>query len=154
MAARARYAHERGIEIIGDVPIFVGHDSADVWATASCFTWTPAGRPTVVAGVPPDYFSATGQLWGNPLYRWDVMQADGYAWWVDAPARTRCGRWICVRMDHFRGFRGLLGGAGWRGARPCTAAGCWGRARACSRRCRRALGALPIIAEDLGVITP
>jgi 4-alpha-glucanotransferase len=78
-----RYAKEKGIQIIGDIPIFVAHDSADVWAHPGLFFLNSLGKPTVVAGVPPDYFSATGQLWGNPLYRWKVHKASGYAWWLD-----------------------------------------------------------------------
>jgi len=146
------YANERGIRIIGDIPIFVAYDSADVWAHSDLFHLDAKLRPTVVAGVPPDYFSKTGQLWGNPLYRWKVMEKQGYAWWV-ARVRQTLGTVDIVRLDHFRGF-----------------AACWevpaGEATAENGRWVRgpgaklfealegALGELPLIAEDLGLITP
>ena len=97
--------------LIGDLPIFVAHDSADVWANPELFYLDKRGQPLVVAGVPPDYFSETGQLWGNPLYRWDAHAADDYAWWA-ARLRFLLGRVDIVRIDHFRGFRGLLGDPG------------------------------------------
>jgi len=88
---------------MGDIPIYVAHDSADVWARPELFRLDDQARPTVVAGVPPDYFSATGQLWGNPLYRWDVLAASGYRWWIDRfRASLKLFDW--VRLDHFRGF--------------------------------------------------
>src|SRR5262249_50906259 len=96
-------AHTRGIAILGDVPIYVALDSADVWARRDLFRLDAAGRPTGVAGVPPDYFSATGQLWGNPLYRWDRMAEEGYAWWIDR-LRAELRRVDVVRLDHFRAF--------------------------------------------------
>ena len=98
--ALREHAHARGIGLIGDIPIFVAHDSADVWRTASCSTWTTRGEPTRVAGVPPDYFSATGQRWGNPLYRWDRMRKTGYAWWIER-FRATLAAFDAVRMDHF-----------------------------------------------------
>ena len=88
---------------MGDMPIFVAHDSADVWARRELFQLDADGRPTVVAGVPPDYFSATGQLWGNPHYRWDVLERSGFAWWI-ARIRTLLMLVDRVRIDHFRGF--------------------------------------------------
>ncbi len=97
------YCRHRGISILGDVPIYVAHDSADVWAHQELFRLDDQARPTVVAGLPPDYFSATGQLWGNPLYRWDVLAASGYRWWIDRfRASLKLFDW--VRLDHFRGF--------------------------------------------------
>jgi len=151
-AAVKRYANERGIRVIGDVPIFVAHDSADVWAHPELFRLDETGRPTVVAGVPPDYFSPTGQLWGNPLYRWDVMAADGYAWWI-ARLRATLRLMDIVRLDHFRGFV-----AYWEvpaGAKTAER-GRWvkGPGAAFFRAVREALGDVPIIAEDLGVIKP
>src|SRR5215210_578956 len=146
-----REAEARGIRLVGDLPIFVAFDSADVWAHPDLFYLDAANRPTVVAGVPPDYFSATGQLWGNPLYRWDVMARDGYAWWL---ARLRAALALCdlVRVDHFRGFE-----AYWEvPAGETTAAnGRWvrGPGDRLFAAVRDELGGLPIIAEDLGLIT-
>ncbi|HEX9372709.1 MAG TPA: 4-alpha-glucanotransferase, partial [Roseiflexaceae bacterium] len=97
------YANERGIRIIGDIPIFVAYDSADVWANREIFALNDEGHAIVVAGVPPDYFSATGQLWGNPLYRWDVLARQGYTWWVER-FRTTLTLVDIARLDHFRGF--------------------------------------------------
>jgi 4-alpha-glucanotransferase len=146
------YANQHGILIIGDVPIFVAHDSADAWAHPDVFWLDERGRPTVVAGVPPDYFSPTGQLWGNPLYRWDVLAQNGYAWWID---RLRLVLTLVdmVRIDHFRGFE-----AYWEVPATETTAvhGRWvpGPGAAFFAAVEQALGKLPIIAEDLGVITP
>ncbi len=146
------YAAERGIRIIGDAPIFVAHDSADCWARPELFYLEPDGRPTVVAGVPPDYFSATGQRWGNPLYRWDVMAADGYHWWIER-LRAVLATVDVLRLDHFRGFAGY-----WAipGTAPTAETGRWesGPGIPFFEAVERALGRLPIIAEDLGVITP
>jgi 4-alpha-glucanotransferase len=146
------YAHEQGIRIIGDAPIFVAYDSADVWAHPDLFYLDADGRPTVVAGVPPDYFSETGQLWGNPLYRWDRMAATGYAWWI-AHIKATLELVDIVRLDHFRGFE-----AYWEVPADETTAvrGRWvkGPGEALFETFERALGELPIIAEDLGVITP
>ena len=113
------------------------------------------GTPTVVAGVPPDYFSPTGQLWGNPLYRWDVLRETGYAWWIER-LRAALRTVDLVRLDHFRGFEAYLGGAGRRDDGHAAGAGSRDRAPTCSRHCKRrwARESLPIIAEDLGVITP
>ena len=144
-------AHARGIRILGDLAIFVAHDSADVWAHPHLYQLDARGQPLVVAGVPPDYFSSTGQRWGNPLYRWDALAATGYAWWI---ARVRKARELYdyIRLDHFRGFQAYweipaesdtaLGGRWVRGpGEPLFAA------------IRAALGSVPFIAEDLGEIT-
>jgi 4-alpha-glucanotransferase len=145
------YAAARGIRFIGDIPIFVAHDSADVWASREHYYLDEKGRPTVVAGVPPDYFSATGQRWGNPLYRWDVMKADGYAWWIDR-IRACLSQVDMVRIDHFRGFD-----AYWEipASEETAIRGQWvdGPGADFFHAVRSALDELPIIAEDLGVIT-
>jgi 4-alpha-glucanotransferase len=147
-----RHAHDAGIVIVGDVPIFVAHDSADVWANARLFHLDAAGRPTVVAGVPPDYFSETGQRWGNPLYRWDAMQGDGYAWWI-ARLKSTLSLVDVVRLDHFRGFE-----AYWEipAEAPTAETGRWvlGPGEEFLDAVQREFGALSLIAEDLGVITP
>ena len=146
------HAHARGIEIMGDIPIFVAHDSADVWAHPELFHLAADGSPSFQAGVPPDYFSATGQLWGNPLYRWDIMARDGYRWWVER-FRALLETVDIVRLDHFRGFEGY-----WEvPAGEATAVhGRWVKGPGASffESLGRALGSLPIVAEDLGVITP
>ncbi|MBI3005046.1 MAG: 4-alpha-glucanotransferase, partial [Ignavibacteriales bacterium] len=98
-----KYANERGVKLVGDIPIFVAHNSADVWSHPESFYLDDVLKPTVVAGVPPDYFSKTGQRWGNPLYRWDVMKKNGYAWWVER-FRSMFQLFDIVRIDHFRGF--------------------------------------------------
>ncbi|MCE1227864.1 MAG: 4-alpha-glucanotransferase, partial [Geobacteraceae bacterium] len=145
-------AKERGIAIIGDLPIFVAHDSADVWCNQELFLLDNKGKPTVVAGVPPDYFSATGQLWGNPLYNWEAMAQQGYGWWI-ARFRQMLDLFDQVRIDHFRGFE-----AAWHV--PATAKtairGSWvpGPGARFFDAVNNALGSLPFIAEDLGVITP
>ncbi|MER3555316.1 MAG: 4-alpha-glucanotransferase [Meiothermus sp.] len=146
------YAESKGIHIIGDMPIFVAFDSSDVWANPQYFYLDPEGNPTVVAGVPPDYFSETGQLWGNPLYRWDVMEREGFEWWI---SRIQQSLKQChlVRIDHFRGFE-----AYWEipFGRPNAIQGQWVKApgQKLFEAVRKALGDAPIIAEDLGVITP
>jgi 4-alpha-glucanotransferase len=151
-AALRRHARARGVRIVGDLPIFVAHDSADVWANPGLFHLDARGRCTVVAGVPPDYFSATGQLWGNPLYRWDVLEGDGYAWWIER-VRATLEMVDVVRLDHFRGFD-----AYWEipGDAPTAVAGRWvpGPGAAFFEALRAAIGSLPLIAEDLGVVTP
>jgi 4-alpha-glucanotransferase len=142
----------QGLMVIGDLPIFVAHDSADVWANPDLFYLDKRGQPLVVAGVPPDYFSETGQLWGNPLYRWDAHAADDYSWWA-ARLRFLLGRVDIVRIDHFRGFE-----AYWEipAGSTTAAAGKWveGPASKFFDAMRRRLGNLPLIAEDLGLITP
>lgn len=147
------YANARGVRIVGDIPIFVAHDSSDVWVNRDLFYLDKSGEPTVIAGVPPDYFSPTGQRWGNPLYKWDVHQAQGYAWWIGRIKATLALVDI-VRIDHFRGFA-----AYWEvPASEATAVkGRWveGPKFDLFNAVREALGSdLPIIAEDLGVITP
>ncbi|MCS7081120.1 MAG: 4-alpha-glucanotransferase [Chloracidobacterium sp.] len=143
---------KRGVRIIGDAPIFVAYDSADVWANRKLFKLDAEGRPTHVAGVPPDYFSATGQRWGNPLYNWRRMAADGFTWWL-ARMRHLFRLVDVVRLDHFRGFA-----ACWEipATAPTAAVGRWVKTpgRKLFAAMKKTFGALPIIAEDLGVITP
>jgi len=146
------YANQRGVQIVGDVPIFIGQHSAEVWAHQALFELDADGRPSVVAGVPPDFFSATGQRWGNPLYRWSRHAQDGYAWWVQ---RMRlCFELVdCVRIDHFRGFA-----AHWEipASEPTAVRGRWRKGPGADlfKAFNVALGPVPIIAEDLGLITP
>jgi len=151
-SALKRYANERGIRIIGDVPIFVAYDSADAWANQDLFYLDEAGNPTVVAGVPPDYFSETGQLWGNPIYRWDVMAEQGYDWWIRR-IRAMLGLVDIIRLDHFRGFE-----ACWAvpAGSPTAVDGEWipGPGESLFETLQGTLGELPILAEDLGLITP
>jgi 4-alpha-glucanotransferase len=151
-AAVREAAHSRGLRILGDIPIFVSHDSADVWAHPELFHLASDGSAAKVAGVPPDYFSATGQLWGNPLYRWDVLARSDYAWWVER-FRATLRTVDLVRLDHFRGFE-----AYWEieGGEPTAENGHWvkGPGADLFHALERALGPLPVVAEDLGVITP
>ncbi len=146
------YTNAKGIKIIGDIPIFVAFDSADAWSHPDLFFFDEEGKPTYVAGVPPDYFSPTGQLWGNPIYRWEVMKARGYKWWIARFARTFATVDI-LRLDHFRGFAKY-----WRISAEQTTAihGTWepGPGAELFTTIEAELGKLPIIAEDLGVITP
>lgn len=145
------YAAHKGIRILGDIPIFVAHDSADVWANQGLYYLEDNGQPTVIAGVPPDYFSPTGQRWGNPLYRWDVMKKNNYAWWIK---RFKSAFTLVdyVRVDHFRGFE-----AYWEipASEPTAMVGEWiaGPDHHFLEVIKEELGELPIIAEDLGVIT-
>lgn len=154
------YANERGIQIIGDIPIFVAYDSSDVWSHPDLFFLDREGNPTVVAGVPPDDFSATGQLWGNPLYKWDVHKKEGYAWWLSR-VRSSLQIFDILRFDHFRGFAGYYEIP----ADHTTAEfGRWvaGPGKDLFRAVDKFLGdglithgtGLPIIAEDLGLVTP
>lgn len=149
--ALKNYANTRGVKIVGDMPIFVAYQSADVWAHQKLFMLDADGRPTVVAGVPPDYFSATGQLWGNPLYRWEAHEKTGYAWWI---ARMRHALKLAdlVRIDHFRGFA-----ACWEipAGAPDAITGKWspGPGEKLFKALKDAFPQLPIIAEDLGIIT-
>ncbi|MGI9216297.1 MAG: 4-alpha-glucanotransferase [Hydrogenophaga sp.] len=146
------YASQRGIAIVGDAPIFVAHHSADVWSHAGEFLLDEQMEPYVVAGVPPDYFSPTGQRWGNPLYNWEAMAHRGYRWWKDRLAHL-FQQVDVVRLDHFRGFE-----AHWEipASEPTAVAGQWrpGPGRAFFEAIEAELGQLPIIAEDLGLITP
>jgi 4-alpha-glucanotransferase len=147
-----RYCSDRKIRIVGDVAIFVNHDSADVWVHRELFRLNRNLDPEVVAGVPPDFFSKTGQRWGNPLYRWDVMQERGYKWWIQ---RLRWATNHCdyIRLDHFRGFDQF-----WEipAADPTAVNGRWvdGPRDDLFLKLREALGGLPFFAEDLGYITP
>ena len=151
-AALKAYANGKGVEIIGDTPIFIAYLSAEVWANQHLFELDERGRPSVVAGVPPDFFSATGQRWGNPLYRWAEHAKDGYAWWVERIRRT-FELVDIVRIDHFRGFA-----AYWEipASEPTAVKGRWvpGPGEPLFKAITKALGPMPIIAEDLGVITP
>ncbi len=154
------YANEKGIQIIGDIPIFVAYDSADVWANPDLFFLDKSGNPTVVAGVPPDLFSTTGQLWGNPLYNWKVHKKENYAWWLSRVSASLKFMDI-LRFDHFRGFAGYY-------EIPATDKtaenGRWvpGPGKDLFRAVDKFLGngliapgtGLPVIAEDLGVVTP
>jgi 4-alpha-glucanotransferase len=146
------YANQRGIRIIGDVPIFVAHDSADVWAHTDLYYLDKKGNPLFVAGVPPDYFSPTGQLWGNPLYRWNIHAKNDYQWWL---SRLRAVLQFVdiIRLDHFRGFAGY-----WEvpAGEPTAENGQWvpGPGKEFFARVKQGLGELPLIAEDLGEITP
>lgn len=150
-SALRSYCNDRGIKIIGDFPIFVAHDSADVWIHPEQFKLDKDGKPTVVAGVPPDYFSATGQFWGNPLYNWERMESDGFKWWIER-VRALFAMVDIARVDHFRGFV-----ACWEipGGDTTAERGVWVETpgRALFNSIQGALGELPIIAEDLGVIT-
>lgn len=150
--ALKEYANGLGVLLFGDLPIFVAHDSADVWVDRRLFKLDPEGRPEVVAGVPPDYFSETGQRWGNPHYRWDVMEQEGYQWWI-----RRIGQQLklfdLVRIDHFRGFEAF-----WEipADHPDARGGRWveGPREKLFNALLARLGRLPLVAEDLGVITP
>ncbi len=141
-----------GIRIMGDIPIYAAHDSADVWAHPELFWLDGEGNPLKVSGVPPDYFSATGQLWGNPLYRWDAMKKDGYRWWIER-LRASLKMFNMVRLDHFRGFE-----AYWEipAGEPTAIHGKWvkGPGAELFQALTDVLGPLPIVAENLGVITP
>lgn len=146
------HAKRENILIIGDIPIFVAHDSAEVWAHPELFYLDQEGNPKVVAGVPPDYFSETGQLWGNPLYRWDVHQGDDFRWWLKR-LKSVLELVDIVRLDHFRGFAGY-----WEipFGEKTAVNGRWvdGPGEYFFSSIKRELGDLPVIAEDLGVITP
>ena len=147
-----RAAAEHGIRIMGDLPIFVNMDSADVWVHPELFELDDALQPIRIAGVPPDYFSPTGQRWGNPLYRWETLTASGFQWWIDR-IRRACQLYDIVRLDHFRGFE-----AYWAipAAEETAVNGEWVKAPGLQlfRALEAALGPLPLVAEDLGVITP
>lgn len=146
------YANARGVKLFGDLPIFVADDSADVWANQQLFRLDADGRPDVVAGVPPDYFSATGQRWGNPLYDWTAMKATGFAWWL-ARFRHMLEIHDLLRIDHFRGFE-----ACWviPAKEPTATNGSWEKVPGDELfiTLRREFPQAPIVAEDLGVITP
>jgi 4-alpha-glucanotransferase len=147
-----RIAAGKGILVLGDLPIYVDAAGADVWANRDLFDLAPDGSPAAVSGVPPDYFSETGQRWGSPLYRWDRLEQDGFRWWI---ARFRSNLDLAdeVRIDHFRGFA-----ACWAipASEPTAVRGHWrpGPGRKLFDAASRDLGPLPFVAEDLGVITP
>jgi 4-alpha-glucanotransferase len=149
-ALRAQAA-DRGVLLFGDMPIFVAHDSAEVWARPDDFDLNADGTLRVVAGVPPDYFSATGQRWGNPLYRWERLADSGYQFWIDR-IRTQLRLFDIIRIDHFRGFEAF-----WEipAQEPTAMNGSWVRANgdALFARLEQEFGRLPLIAEDLGIIT-
>lgn len=145
-------AANHGIRILGDIAIFVNMDSADVWVHPDLFELDEWLKPLRVAGVPPDYFSATGQRWGNPLYRWDVLEAQGFIWWIDRIRRAR-KLYDIARLDHFRGFE-----AYWAipASEETAVHGEWVKAPGLKlfRALEAALGPVPLVAEDLGLITP
>ncbi|MBA4374767.1 MAG: 4-alpha-glucanotransferase [Anaerolinea sp.] len=147
-----KYAASKGVQIIGDIPIFVSYDSADAWAHPELFYLNEKGKPTCVAGVPPDYFSPTGQLWGNPLYRWDVHKKQGYSWWIKRVHSVLKAVDI-IRLDHFRGFAGY-----WEvpAGMPTAEIGRWtkGPGKSVFKALETEFHGLPILAEDLGEITP
>lgn len=149
--ALRHYANRNGVRILGDIPIYVSLDSADVWAHQDLFTLGEDARPTVVAGVPPDYFSASGQLWGNPCYRWPKLAQTRYAWWIQR-FRRALDLTDMVRVDHFRAFQ-----AGWQVPADAETAigGSWvaGPGITLFRSVEQSLGSLPIVVEDLGIIT-
>ena len=151
-AALRDYAHQNGIALFGDIPIFVAHDSADVWVNRELFSLDANGRPEAVAGVPPDYFSATGQRWGNPLYRWDRIMADDFRWWLQR-LHTQLEMFDILRLDHFRGFEKY-----WEipASEDTAIHGRWVAApgEALFARLQETYGELPLVAEDLGTITP
>ncbi|MDX5151895.1 MAG: 4-alpha-glucanotransferase, partial [Acidiferrobacterales bacterium] len=150
-SALRHYANERGVKIFGDMPIFVAHDSAEVWAHREYFSVDSHGHAIEVAGVPPDYFSEEGQRWGNPLFAWETMQEDGFTWWQER-MRSAFNLYDLVRIDHFRGFE-----AYW--SIPATAEtaidGEWivAPGEQLFNAMREAFGKLPVVAEDLGLIT-
>ncbi len=145
------YANERGVHLFGDIPIFVAHDSAEVWARPHLFELNEVGQPIRVAGVPPDYFSSTGQRWGNPLYRWDVMRLDDYAFW-EHRIKTQQELFDVIRIDHFRGFESF-----WAipASEEYAINGTWvpGPGEALFQRLQAKLGQVNLVAEDLGIIT-
>lgn len=151
-ASLRAHCTSRGVALLGDLPIFVAHDSADVWAHRELFMMDASGNPTHIAGVPPDYFSATGQRWGNPLYKWDVLRAQGFDWWVARMAQM-LHRFHAIRLDHFIGFVRF-----WQipASEPTAMNGRWlpGPGAALFDTLREKLGALPLVAEDLGAVTP
>lgn len=147
-----KYANEKGVEIIGDMPIYVALNSSDVWRNPQEFKLNKDGSPKVVAGVPPDYFSSTGQLWGNPIYNWEKMRADGFRWWIER-VRFALKMFDIARLDHFIGFIRC-----WEvpGGDTTAENGVWAEVpgKDLFEALRDALGELPLIAEDLGVMTP
>jgi 4-alpha-glucanotransferase len=152
MQSLRRRCAQHEVKLIGDIPIFVAHDSVDVWKRPDLFFLDQSGQPTVQAGVPPDLFAEDGQLWGNPLYRWKVLEAEGFAWWIDRLDALL--HWVdLIRIDHFRGFEAF-----WQvpGRERTARNGRWVKAPGVAffKALQRHFGDLPLIAEDLGVITP
>jgi 4-alpha-glucanotransferase len=149
--ALKNYAHSKGVRLVGDLPIFVAHHGSDCWARPDLYELDASGNPRVVAGVPPDFFSDVGQRWGNPLYNWAAMADDGYRWWIER-VRRQLHLADVIRIDHFRGFVDY-----WEipADEPTAVRGTWrlGPADALFEALRQDLGDLPIIAEDLGLIT-
>jgi len=150
-ASLKRYANERGVSLFGDLPFYVDRNSVDVWWERSLFALDASGEPLAVAGVPPDYFNADGQLWGNPLYDWDAMERTGFRWWLERIG-AQLARFDLLRIDHFRALESyweIPAGA------PTARLGQWrrGRGDALLERLRAQLGAIPLVAEDLGMIT-
>lgn len=151
-SALRAHANQRGVKLLGDVPMFVAHDGSDVWAHQAIFQLDERGEQRVVAGVPPDYFSQDGQRWGNPLYDWNVLRETGYAWWI-ARLKTTLGRFDALRLDHFIGFHRYWEIPGHsQSAREGRFVGVPGEDF--FAKVQGALGALPFIAEDLGLVTP
>jgi 4-alpha-glucanotransferase len=152
ITALKQHADARGVSLMGDLPIFVAHDSADCWARPDLYLLDDQHQPTAVAGVPPDGFTPEGQRWGNPLYRWDRMADEGFAWWIHRVRRALTHAHV-FRIDHFRGFAGY-----WEVPASCPTAreGRWapGPGKPLFAAIEQALGPLPIVAEDLGTITP
>jgi len=150
--ALKNYANQHGVYVFGDIPIFVAYDSADVWANREVFKLTESGEMSVVTGVPPDYFSATGQRWGNPHYDWKYLKKTGFEWWVDR-LRTQMELFDILRIDHFRGLE-----AAWEipASEETAIHGEWVKApgKALLKAIKSALGPIPLVAEDLGIITP
>jgi 4-alpha-glucanotransferase len=150
--ALRQHCEHRGVGLIGDIPIFVAHDSADLWQHRELFHLDGDGNPTVIAGVPPDYFSATGQRWGNPLYNWPRLRETGFHWWIER-FRTALARFDAIRLDHFIGFTRY-----WEipAGEPTAVNGRWlpGPGWPFFQALHRALGELPLIAENLGAVTP
>jgi 4-alpha-glucanotransferase len=146
------HANRRGVRLLGDLPIFVAPDSSDVWANPELFLLDSQLNPQVLAGVPPDYFSADGQLWGNPVYDWKALKQSGFRWWIDR-LRARLAYLDAIRIDHFRGFE-----SAWHipAGASSAAKGEWvaGPGADFFEKARQALGGLPLFAEDLGIITP
>jgi 4-alpha-glucanotransferase len=146
------HAHSKGLKLIGDLPFYVSPDSSDVWANPELFLLDERRRPRFVAGVPPDYFSAKGQLWGNPLYNWDALRQAGYRWWIDR-LRSLLSHVDVIRLDHFRGFT-----AAWHvpAGAPTAESGNWrpGPGAEFFSAVQSQLGSLTFIAEDLGLVTP
>lgn len=151
-SALKEYCCQKNIQVIGDIPIYVQHDSADVWSHPEFFKLDENKRPFVVAGVPPDYFSKTGQRWGNPVYNWDMLKQKGYGWWIERIAYN-LKKFDFIRIDHFRGFKGY-----WEipAGEKTAINGRWEEAPAMDffTQLTKKFACLPIIAEDLGIITP